>query len=405
MKPVTFSRRARRLAESATMRVSRRAIELKAAGRNIIDLSAGQPDFPSPAVAVKAAQEALAAGFTRYTAAAGLPDLRRALAERYASTSGAPWDVGNVIVTVGAKAALFQLIQALVDDGDEVVIPSPCWVSFEEQVRFAGGRPVTVPMSALDGFSIHAQALIDAFTERTRVVLVNSPCNPTGGIISSGDLRQLAKGCAERGVILLCDETYERFLYDGAEHAGGAALARDFPSTVVVVSSFSKTYSMTGWRLGWAAGDQRVIRKVLEIQSHATSNPTSFAMYGALAALREGEADVRAMLDAFAARRRAVVAALDALPGVSCLPPSGAFYAFPEVSSYFEGRGGGSLEMAEFLLEEAGVAVVPGMAFGADQHIRLAFACSVEDLEQGVERIGDALGRYAPSDGRTEARV
>lgn len=380
------------------MRVSRRAGELKAAGRDIIDLSAGQPDFPSPAVAVAAAREALAAGFTRYTAAAGLPDLRRALADRYAEDFDAPWETDNVIVTVGAKAALFELIQALVDDGDEVLIPSPCWVSFEEQVRFAGGSPVTVAMSAADGFVIHAEPLIDAFTDRTRLVLVNSPCNPTGGVISVADLRRLAEACAEQGAVLLCDETYERFVYDGVEHAGAAALARDFPSSVVVVSSFSKTYSMTGWRLGWAAGDRRIIRKVLEIQSHATSNPTSFAMVGALAALREGEAEVRTMLEAFAARRRAVVDALKAIPGVDCLPPAGAFYAFPRVSSYFENRGqglaGGSMDMAEFLLDEAGVAVVPGMAFGADQHIRLAFACSVEDLERGIQRIGEALGRY-----------
>ena len=392
--PVAFSSRARRLAESATMRVSRRAGELKAAGRDIIDLSAGQPDFPSPAVAVEAARQALAAGFTRYTAAAGLPDLRRALAERYADTFDAPWEADNVIVTVGAKAALFELMQALVDDGDEVVIPSPCWVSFEEQVRFAGGNPITVPMSATDGFTIHAEPLIDAFTDRTRLVLVNSPCNPTGGVISAADLRWLAEACAERQVVLLCDETYERFVYDGVEHAGAAALARDFPASVVVVSSFSKTYSMTGWRLGWAAGDRRIIRKVLEVQSHATSNPTSFAMVGALAALREGEPEVQAMLKAFAARRRAVVEALEAIPGVECLPPAGAFYAFPRISSTFENRGGrvgGSMELAELLLEEAGVAVVPGVAFGADQHIRLAFARSVEDLEKGIQRIGDVI--------------
>lgn len=383
------------------MRVSRRAGELKAAGRDIIDLSAGQPDFPSPSVAVEAAREALAAGFTRYTAAAGLPDLRRALADRYAEGFGAPWETDNVIVTVGAKAALFELIQALVDDGDEVVIPSPCWVSFEEQVRFAGGNPITVPMSAADGFTIHAEPLIGAFSDRTRLVLVNSPCNPTGGVIGAADLRRLAEACAERGAILLCDETYERFVYDGVEHAGAAALARDFPVSVVVVGSFSKTYSMTGWRLGWAAGDRRIIRKVLEIQSHATSNPTSFAMVGALAALRQGEPDVQAMLAAFAERRRAVVDALKAIPGVDCRPPAGAFYAFPRVSSYLEdpgeGRGGGSLELAEYLLEEAGVAVVPGVAFGADPHLRLAFACSVEDLETGIQRIGEALGRYGRS--------
>ena len=377
------------------MRVCRRAGELKAAGRDIVDLSAGQPDFPSPAVALDAVRKALGDGHTRYTAAAGLPDLRAALAERYHRLYDAPWQSPDVIVTVGAKAALFELIQVLVDDGDEAILPTPCWVSFEEQVRFAGGHPIGVPMGVEDGFTIHAQPLIDAFTDKTRLVLVNSPCNPTGGVISGQDLRRLAEHCAERGAVLLCDETYERFLYDGRTHASGAALAREFPENVVVVSSFSKTYSMTGWRLGWVAGPRRIAGKVLEVQSHTTSNPTSFAMYGALAALEHGEEDVKKMIAAFAERRTAVVSALDALPGVRCPAPAGAFYAFPEMSSHMKRQGqgeiDGSMALAEYLLDEAEVALVPGMAFGQDDHLRLAFACSVEDLKRGVERIGNAL--------------
>ena len=388
-----FSRRAERLAESATMRVSRRAGELKAAGHDIVDLSAGQPDFASPKVALDAVREALDAGHTRYTAAAGLPDLRRALAARYADEHGAPWDASNVIVTVGAKAALFELMQVLIDDGDEAVLPTPCWVSFEEQIRVAGGEPVLVPMAPEDGFTIHAAPLIEAMTERTRLVLINSPCNPSGGVVSPADLRRLAEACAERGAVLLCDETYERFLYDGAVHASGAALARDFAEHVVVVSSFSKTYSMTGWRLGWAAGSARIVGKVLEVQSHATSNPTSFAMYGALAALEHAAPDVEAMIAAFAERRRAVVKALNHLPGVSCVAPAGAFYAFFKVSDYFKGPVTGSMELAEYLLDEARVALVPGVAFGRDDHMRLAFACSVVDLERGIARIGEALAR------------
>ena len=396
---ITFSARARRLAESATMRVSRRAGELKAAGHDIVDLSAGQPDFSSPACAVDAVRAALDAGHTRYTAAAGLPDLRAALAARYAERDGAPWTAENVIVTVGAKAALFELIQVLIDDGDEAVLPTPCWVSFEEQIRFAGGTPIGVPMDPRDGFAIHARPLIDAMTERTRLVLVNSPCNPTGGTISADDLRQLAAACAERGAVLLCDETYERFLYDGRTHVSGAALAGELPQSLVVVSSFSKTYSMTGWRLGWAAGHRDLIRKVLEVQSHATSNPTSFAMHGALAALRHAEPEVEAMIAEFSRRRQAVTAALDALPGISCFEPAGAFYAFPKVSDHFgavteNGQSiNGSLDLAEYLLEEAQVALVPGLAFGRDDHLRLAFACSVEDLRRGVTRIGEALAK------------
>ncbi len=260
------------------MRVSRKAAELRSAGREIIDWCAGQPDFDSPAVAVEAARRALAEGFTRYTAAAGIPDLRSALAEHYGRRDGVSWTLDNVLVTVGAKAALFELVLALVDEGDSVVVPSPCWVSFPEQIRFAGGRPILVPASAEDGFVIHAEAVIDAIGETTRMVLLNTPCNPTGGIVSAADLRRIVEHCAERGIVVLSDETYERFIYDGREHASAGTLAAEFPGTVVLVSSFSKTYAMTGWRIGYAIADAELIRRTVAVQSHATSNPTSFAM-------------------------------------------------------------------------------------------------------------------------------
>jgi aspartate aminotransferase len=375
------------------MRVSRRAEELRALGQDIVDLSAGQPDVPSPRSAVEAVHRALDAGQTKYTAAAGLMDLRRAIAERYRQSFTVPWHAADVVVTVGAKAALFELIAVLVDDGDEAVLPSPAWVSFEEQIRFAGGTPVLVPMRAENGFRIEAAPLIAAMTEKTRLVLVNSPCNPTGGVISAGDLRQLAQACAARGAVLLCDETYECFLYDGAEHASGAAVAAELPETVVVVGSFSKTYSMTGWRLGWAAGPREIIRKAIELQSHATSNPTTFAMYGALEALRSAKPDVDAMLERFTRRRAYVVDALGRIPGVQCLPPDGAFYAFFDVSALYRPGMEGSMQLAEYLLEEAKVALVPGLAFGADAYLRLSFATSMEQLEKGLSRMAEALAR------------
>jgi len=388
-----ISRRASRLAESATMRVSRRAEELRALGQDIVDLSAGQPDVPSPRSAVEAVHRALDAGQTKYTAAAGLMDLRRAIAERYRQSFTVPWQAADVVVTVGAKAALFELIEVLVDDGDEAVLPSPAWVSFEEQIRFAGGTPVLVPMRAENGFRIEAAPLIAAMNEKTRLVLVNSPCNPTGGVISAADLRELAQACAARGAVLLCDETYECFLYDGARHASGAAVAAELPETVVVVGSFSKTYSMTGWRLGWAAGPNEIIRKAIELQSHATSNPTTFAMYGALEALKSAKPDVDAMLERFTRRRAYVVEALGRIPGVKCLPPDGAFYAFFDVSALYRPGMEGSMQLAEYLLEEAKVALVPGLAFGADEYLRLSFATSMEQLEKGLSRMAEALGR------------
>ncbi|MEM7586570.1 MAG: pyridoxal phosphate-dependent aminotransferase [Acidobacteriota bacterium] len=386
-----LSRRAAGLAESATMRVSRKAQELRAAGREIIDWSAGQPDFPSPQVAVDAASQALVEGFTRYTAAAGTPDLRQALADHYARLHGAAWAAENVIVTVGAKAALFELILALVDEGDRVVIPSPCWVSFPEQVRFAGGEPILVPLSPADGFSIRADAVLEAIDDRTRMVLINSPSNPTGGIVEADELRRIVEHCAARGIMVLSDETYERFLFDGREHASAGNLAAEFPETLIYVCSFSKTYAMTGWRIGYAIASAELIKKVGNVQSHATSNPTSFAMRGALAALTGAEDDVQQMIAAFESRRDFLVKGLERLPGVTCTKPPGAFYAFPNVASCFRPGCSDSLELAEHLLEAAGVAVVPGIAFGAGDHIRISFACSETELEKGLERVEAAL--------------
>ncbi len=373
------------------MRVARRAKELRAEGREIVDLSAGEPDFPSPPVAVEAARKALAEGLTRYTAAAGIPDLRQALAVHYHTLYGAPWELPNVLVTVGAKAALFQALQTLVDEGDEVVLARPAWVSFEEQIRLAGGRPVTVETRAEEAFAIRAAPLLDAVTEKTRVILVNSPSNPTGGTIAAEELRRLTEAAAGRGIMVLSDETYERFVYDGRSHASCAALAAEYPDTVLLVSSFSKTYAMTGWRVGYALGSEALIKKMASFQGHLTSNPTSFAMYGALAALRGAEDDVRRRIAEFERRRDFVVPRLGEIAGVRCASPGGAFYAFPHVAACYRDGRRGSVELAELLLERAGVALVPGLAFGADDYLRISFACSREELARGMDRIEEAL--------------
>jgi aspartate aminotransferase len=383
--------RAARIGESATLAVTRRAKELQAAGREILDLGAGEPDFCSPRVAVEAAQRALGDGFTRYTENAGIPELRREIAARFRERHGAPWDAGDVLLTVGGKAALFELALALFERGREVVIPSPCWVSFPEQVRFAGAEPVFVETSPQDGFRIHADPLLAAITPRTGAVILNSPCNPTGGVVSAEDLRRVTAACAERDVPLVYDETYERFIYDGVEHASAAALAAEFPETIVLVGSFSKTYAMTGWRVGYALGPRAVISAAAAVQSHATSNPTSFAMVGALAAWRGAEDDVRAMVAEYQARRDFLVPRLNAIPGFHCQPPAGAFYAFPDVAGCFRPGRADSLALAEFLLEKAGVAVVPGSAFGGDRHLRISFACSRSTLERALDLIEDAV--------------
>jgi aspartate aminotransferase len=390
---VKLSHRANSIGESATLRVTRRAAELRARGVSVVDLGAGEPDFPSPPVAVEAARRALTDGFTRYTPGSGLPALREALAESYRQRYGAPWTAADSVVTVGGKMALFQIALALYEEGQEVVLPSPCWVSFPEQIQFAGARPVTVPTCVEDGFRIHAGPILEAVTDRTRAILLNSPCNPTGGIVEAGDLREIVAFAAERGILVISDETYERFVYGDAPHASAAALAAEFPETVVVVGSFSKTYAMTGWRIGHLLGPAPVVRAVEAIQSHSTSNPTSFAMLGALEALRHAEPEVEVMVAEYRARREMLVPLLNGIPGFRCRPPDGAFYAFPEVSACFRPGRADSMAMADYLLEEGGVAVVPGAAFGAEGHIRLSFACSRTTLTEGLERIAAALAR------------
>jgi aspartate aminotransferase len=390
---MALASRLSRIQESATLEVSRRAAALRARGAPVVDLGVGEPDFPSPPAVVAAAQRALAEGFTRYTAAAGIPELRRGLAERYQKRHGAPWGAEQVVVTVGAKAALFELALALFEAGDEVVLPTPAWVSFAPQIELAGAAVVAVPMDARDGFAVHAAPLVAAIGPRTRAVIVNSPCNPTGGMMAAPELERLVEAASAEGVLVIADETYDQFVYDGARHASAAALAARFPETVVLVGSFSKTWAMTGWRLGWVFGPPAVIDGVLRVQGHATSNPTSFAMAGALAALAEPEAEMARRLAEYQLRRDLVATRLAVMPGVACPPPAGAFYAFPDVSGCFDGELTGSLAMARYLLDTVHVAVVPGEAFGADAHLRLSFACARETLAEGLDRMADALGR------------
>jgi aspartate aminotransferase len=265
-------------------------------------------------------------------------------------------------------------------------------VSLPEQIRFAGAVPVEVPTAGDDGFRIHAGPILDAVTGRTRAILLNAPCNPTGGVVSAEDLRAIVEFAAARGLLVISDETYKRFVYGGLQPVSAAALAAEFPETVVVVGSFSKTYAMTGWRIGYMLGPSEVVRAVEVIQSHATSNPTSFAMVGALEALRHAEPEAAAMIAEYAARRDMLIPRLNDLPGFVCRPPDGAFYAFPHVAAcYGPGRGENSMAFSEFLLDKARVAVVPGAAFGSDDHIRISFACSRATLDEGLRRMAEVL--------------
>jgi aspartate aminotransferase len=382
-----LAQRVKEVGESATLAVSRRAAELVAAGQEVVDLSAGEPDFDSPPEAIEAACRALRDGMTRHTVAAGLPELRAAVAEDYRTRFGAPWGAEQVVITVGGKGALFQLALALVEPGDEVVIPTPCWVSFPEQVGLAGGEPVFVETRADSDFRLGGEALLERVSSRTRVVLLNSPSNPTGQIIAESELRAIVEVCAEKGIVVVSDETNMRFVYEDGSFSSVAPLARDHRETVVLVGSFSKTYAMTGWRIGFLLAPEKVVQAVITIQSHSTSNPTTFAMVGALAALRAAEGRVRDMVAECRLRRDLVVDQLSAMPRVRCPLPAGALYAFPDVSGWYGEGCEGSVAFSRLLLESARVAVVPGVAFGCDDHVRVSFACSRELLETGLSRL------------------
>ena len=377
--------------ESATMGIARRAGELAAKGEKVIDLGAGEPHFPSPRTAVDAARSALEQGLTGYTAIDGQADLRAAVAAQF-RRHDAPWSgEGDTLITVGAKAALFELALALFDRGDEVVLHSPCWVSLPQQVRLAGAHPVLVETTFERGFAIETEGLVSAFSDRTRAVIVNSPCNPTGGVASAESLAELARACAERGILLISDETYERFVFDGREHASVAALAARYPETVVLVGSFSKSYAMTGWRVGYVLGPREVIAAARTVQSHATSNATSFAQPGALAALLGAEHEVVRRTALLEEHRDLVIEALERLDGVRCQRPRGAFYAFIDVSGCFDRERPSATALAEELLERSRVVVVPGAAFGDDRYLRLSFAAPKSELCAGLERLGDVL--------------
>ncbi|MBW3671675.1 MAG: pyridoxal phosphate-dependent aminotransferase, partial [Acidobacteria bacterium] len=322
----------------------------------------------------------------------GTPELRTAVAESYNDRYGTSLASANVIAGCGGKQELFNLMLALVDDGDEVIIPAPYWVSFPQQVELVGGTPVIVDLSLENGFRPTPELIEAAFTDRTKIVILNSPSNPTGALIERDALGKIIEICAKRGVVLIYDETYEYFVYDGNEHVSAAEWIGQYPDTVVIVNSMSKTYAMTGWRIGFAIADQPLVKAMSSIQSHSTSNPSSISQHAAIEGLTGSKESLEEMIDAYSMRRSWLVPQLSSLPGFSCEPPGGAFYVFPYVADLFgKGEITDSTSLSSFLLERARVAVVPGIAFGNDEHVRISYATSLEKLQEAVQRMRQAL--------------
>ncbi|MGE5278896.1 MAG: pyridoxal phosphate-dependent aminotransferase [Acidobacteriota bacterium] len=385
-----LSRRAAGLAASSTAAVARAAKALAASGADVVDFGLGEPDFATPDFVAEAGREAIGAGRTKYTDTAGDPSLRDAIAEKYRREHRAPYGRENVLVTAGAKQAVFNACQALFQEGDEVALFSPYWVSFPEMVRLAGAEPLVVATDLESGWHATAERLAPVCGPRTRGVILNSPNNPTGAVSSLDELARLLDWCGAHDAWLIFDETYDRFLYDGRRHVSAASLP-EHRDRVIVTGAASKTYAMTGWRLGWAVGPADIVAAMVSYQSHSTSNASSISQAAVLAALNDSERTERSvaeMLGHYERRRRVMVEGLRKIPGVRVGWPEGSFYAFADVSDLFRPKGvSGSTEFCKRLLGEAHVAAVPGDAFGNDACVRFSFATGIERVEEGIRRL------------------
>ncbi len=385
---IKLAKRVGTLTPSTTLAITAKAKEMKAQGIDVIGLGAGEPDFNTPQHIIDAAVKSMEAGLTKYTPSGGLPALKKEVAAKLKRDQGLDYEAKEIIVTNGAKHALYTLFQVILDEGDEVIIPIPYWVSYPEQVKLAGGTPVYVNGAEANDFKITPEQLREAATNRTKAVIINSPSNPTGMIYSKEELEALGKVCLELGILIVSDEIYEKLVYGGHTHVSIAELSPELKEQTIIINGVSKSHSMTGWRIGYAAGNSEIISAMTDLASHSTSNPTSNAQYATIAAYGESQEPVEAMRQAFEERLDIVHRKLVEIPGVSCIKPQGAFYLFPNVSEAAAISGCKDVdELVDKLLTEANVAVVPGSGFGAPDYIRLSYATSLDLLEAAIDRI------------------
>jgi aspartate aminotransferase len=368
---------------SITLAIAAKAKAMKAEGIDVCSFSTGEPDFDSPAHIKAAAQKALEEGKTKYGPASGEPKLREAIARKLKTDNGLDYKAENVIVTNGGKHSLFNLMLALIEAGDEVIIPAPYWLSYPDMVTLAGGVSVIVPTDASTGYKITPEQLRKSITPKTKLFILNSPSNPTGMVYTPEEIQAIAQIIVETDILVVSDEIYEKILYDGAKQVSIGSLGSDIFARTVISNGFAKAYSMTGWRIGYLAGPVDLIKATINIQSHSTSNVCTFAQYGAIAALEGSQDCVEEMRQAFAKRREVMFERLNAIPGLSCPKPDGAFYLFPDITK----TGLKSLDFCNALLEKEQVAVIPGIAFGADDNIRLSYATDLATIEKGMDRL------------------
>ncbi|SHE35433.1 aspartate aminotransferase [Desulforamulus putei DSM 12395] len=392
-----LSERALGISPSPTLSIDAKAKQMKASGIKVISFGVGEPDFDTPDHIKEAAIEAIKAGETRYTPAGGTLKLKQAIVDKFRRENGLEYQTNQIVVSVGAKHSLYNAFQVLCQPGDEVILPAPYWVSYLEQIKLAGAEAVIVQTREENGFKLTPRELKEVITARSRVFLLNSPSNPTGGVYTRDELAALGEVLLEHNITIISDEIYEKLLYDGLEHVSIASVSPQLKENTVVINGVSKAYAMTGWRIGYAAAPAPVAKAMADLQSHSTSNPTSIAQAASVAALNGPQDAVAAMVVEFEKRRNYMLERINAIPGITCPKPGGAFYLYPNVSAYFgksyQGRPvNNATDLANLLLEVAEVAVVPGIAFGGDDFIRLSYATSMENIKEGMDRIEKLLG-------------
>lgn len=388
---VKLALRAEGISPSPTLAIDTQAKAMKAEGIEVINFSAGEPDFDTPEHIKEAAVKALSEGYTRYTPVAGIPELRQAVCDSF-KKRGLEYEVADIVVSCGAKHSLYNAMQVLLNEGDEVILSAPYWVSYYEQVKLAGGKPVVINTDDSTGFKLTPAVLEENITPRTKLLILNSPCNPTGAVYSREELEKLAEVILKHDLMVISDEIYGALLYDGLEHVSIASLGPEMKEHTIVVDGVSKTYAMTGWRIGYTAAPRNITKAMTDLQSHSTSNPTAVAQKAAVAALVESQEPVELMRQQFEKRRNRMLSGLRSLPGINCSQPGGAFYVFPNIGGLFGRKFRGqvlnnSTDVATVLLKEFHVAVVPGIAFGSDPFMRMSYATSMEQIEAGLERL------------------
>jgi len=397
---MTISERVKNINPSQTLAITAQALKMKREGKKVISFAAGEPDFDTPENIREKAISAIREGFSHYTANSGIIELKEAVIEKLKKDNRVEYKPSEIIISTGAKQCLFNTILTICDPGDEVLLPTPCWVSYTEQIKFAGAVPVFIITHQEEDFKLSAAQVEEKITPRTKLIILNSPNNPTGAVYDPEELKKIAQLLTKYNIYCICDEIYEKLIYDNAKHLSIASLSDEIKDKIITINGVSKSYAMTGWRIGYAAGSEEIIKGMSKIQGHSTSNPNSIAQKASVEALHGKQDTIEEMRKAFDERRKYMVKKLNNIEGIFCLSPAGAFYAFPNVSKIL-GRGieyngkkvSNSFDLSDFILKEAEVALIPGSAFEAEGYLRLSYATSLKDIKEGLDRIEKIL-RY-----------